>query len=86
MIVFSLGLWYLESRSKKARKAGEGYYGFNNELAAAAELEKESVPSTEPKYDPSVARQILAFVPLVLVGVANKFFYCFYSKVVPRRF
>lgn len=86
VIVFSLGLWYLESRSKKARKAGEGYYGFNNELAAAAELEKESVPSTEPKYEPSVARQILAFVPLVLVGVANKFFTVSIPKWYPDGF
>lgn len=56
VIVFSLGFWYLESWSKKVRKVGEGYYGFNNELVVVVELEKEFVFFIEFKYEFSVVR------------------------------
>ena len=38
IFVLTLGLFYLEMRRKKAAKAGEGYYGFGAETAAALDL------------------------------------------------
>ncbi|KZZ83057.1 GntP family permease [Bacillus sp. SJS] len=77
VFVLTLGMLYLESRRKKAEKAGEGYAGFASELAAGSEsdlaLEKEAA-AVSANTDSSTARQILAFVPLILVGVMNKFF------------
>jgi H+/gluconate symporter-like permease len=88
IVVLSAGLFYLEARRKKAEKAGEGYYGFSKETAAA--LEKE-VPADEPALpdlttQQSLARQILAFVPLVLVGVTNKLFVTYIPKWYPNGF
>jgi H+/gluconate symporter-like permease len=78
VFVFIHGMLYLESRRKKAELAGEGYDGFDGqETAAAAEAivkEEENVPHTSAGASPTAARQILAFVPLILVGVTNKFF------------
>ncbi|WP_338450362.1 GntP family permease [Niallia oryzisoli] len=76
IIVLVVGLLYLEMRRKKAKQAGEGYYGFDAETAAAAEgaapsnEESEYIPDLNSNL--SVTRQILAFVPLVLVAVMNK--------------
>lgn len=91
IFVIILGLLYLESRRKKAAKAGEGYLGFKNEELAAANAsgsslayEPESIPDLQSST--SVTRQILAFVPLVLVGVMNKVFTIFIPKWYPNGF
>ncbi|MGG1676119.1 GntP family permease [Neobacillus sp. NRS-1170] len=75
VFVLVLGLLYLESRRKKAEKAGEGYFGFGTETASAAEnLAKKEEPAANFSTEQSAAKQILAFVPLILVGVMNKVF------------
>jgi H+/gluconate symporter-like permease len=76
IFVLILGMLYLESRRKKAEATGEGYYGFDGaETAAAAEAAVETdVPKPSIEISPTVSRKILAFVPLILVGVMNKFF------------
>ncbi|MGG3561884.1 GntP family permease [Neobacillus rhizosphaerae] len=88
IFVLGLGLLYLETRRKKAEKAGEGYYGFGAENASALELakseEKEMVPDLTSQH--SVLRQIMAFVPLVLVGVTNKLFITYIPKWYPNGF
>ncbi|MDQ1147856.1 MAG: GntP family permease [Bacillus sp. (in: firmicutes)] len=88
IFVLGLGLLYLETRRKKAEKAGEGYYGFGAENASALELakaeEKEAVPDLTSQQ--SVLRQIMAFVPLVLVGVTNKLFITYIPKWYPNGF
>ncbi|MTH53014.1 GntP family permease [Bacillus mangrovi] len=88
IFVLVLGMVYLESRRKKALREGEGYAGFNPELAAGNEsglaAEKEAVLSSGT--EPSIARQILAFVPLVLVGVMNKFFTVSFPQWYPNGF
>jgi H+/gluconate symporter-like permease len=89
IFVVTLGLLYLEMRRKKAEKAGEGYYGFGAENAAALEKElviekEEAVP--ELTSNQSVLRQIVAFVPLILVGVTNKLFITFIPKWYPNGF
>jgi H+/gluconate symporter-like permease len=89
IFVLTLGLLYLELRRKKAEKAGEGYYGFGAENAAALEKElviekEEAVPDLTSNQ--SVLRQILAFVPLILVGVTNKLFITFIPKWYPNGF
>jgi H+/gluconate symporter-like permease len=88
IFVLGLGLLYLETRRKKAEKAGEGYYGFGAENASALELakseENEMVPDL--KSQQSVLRQIMAFVPLVLVGVTNKVFITYIPKWYPNGF
>jgi H+/gluconate symporter-like permease len=88
IFVLGLGLLYLETRRKKAEKAGEGYYGFGAENASALELakseENEMVPDL--KSQQSVLRQIMAFVPLVLVGVTNKLFITYIPKWYPNGF
>lgn len=86
IFVFVLGMVYLESRRKKAQTKGEGYFGFGDaggETAAAAEAVE--LPSDTLK-ESSVGRQILAFVPLVLVGVANKFLTVSVPKWYPNGF
>ncbi|MGX1825535.1 GntP family permease, partial [Heyndrickxia sporothermodurans] len=89
IFVLAVGLWYLESRRKKAARVGEGYFGVNNEeLAAAndaaANMKAEAGPDLSSQT--SLSRQILAFVPLVLVGVMNKVFTIFIPKWYPNGF
>ncbi|MGV3463861.1 MAG: GntP family permease [Heyndrickxia sp.] len=91
IFVIVLGLFYLESRRKKAEKAGEGYFGFKNEELAAAndsgtslKMDTGSIPDLNSST--SIGRQILAFVPLVLVGVMNKVFTIFIPKWYPNGF
>ncbi|MFZ7943353.1 GntP family permease [Neobacillus sp. 19] len=89
IFVLGLGLLYLEMRRKKAEKAGEGYYGFNKETAAAVELavskeKDESAPDLTSSQ--SVFKQIMAFVPLILVGVTNKLFITYIPKWYPNGF
>lgn len=89
IFVFALGLLYLEMRRKKAEKAGEGYYGFGAENASALEKEiasnkDEVLPDLTSKQ--STLRQIMAFVPLILVGVTNKLFITYIPKWYPNGF
>nr|WP_279663422.1 GntP family permease [Ectobacillus ponti] len=87
IFVFVLGIVYLESRSKKARAAGEGYYGFGNSQEEMAAALQEALPqSAAPEVEISKLRQALAFVPLILVGVMNKFFTLNLPKWYPNGF
>ncbi|MEH7568874.1 transporter [Priestia megaterium] len=88
VIVFSVGMIYLESRSRKARKAGEGYSGFGgNEVETAATLQAEEENySINLKTSNSRSRELFAFVPLILVGVTNKFFTTIIPKWYPNGF
>ncbi|WP_043972318.1 MULTISPECIES: GntP family permease [Acinetobacter] len=70
IFVLSMGLLYLESRRKAAARVGEGYAGFAAEDAATpttadVELSQQS--------NGSVLRQGMAFVPLILVAVMNRY-------------
>jgi H+/gluconate symporter-like permease len=88
IFVLTLGLLYLEMRRRKAEKAGEGYYGFGAENAAALEKELVSEKETAPDLstDQSISRQIMAFIPLILVGVTNKLFITYIPKWYPNGF
>ena len=89
IFVLGLGLLYLETRRKKAAKTGEGYYGFGTETAGALELAKEDekeVSAPDLTSSQSVLKQMLAFVPLVLVGVTNKLFITYIPKWYPNGF
>lgn len=88
IFVFGLGILYLESRRRKAQQAGEGYHGFqqgNNEMAATAavadvaERQRSTIQVTK-------LQQVIAFIPLVLVGVMNKFFTVSIPKWYPNGF
>ncbi|OIK14766.1 GntP family permease [Bacillus sp. MUM 13] len=88
VFILIVGLLYLEYRKKKAQRAGEGYYGFDAS-AAAAEAQKEVLNEPDHVLSPgtlSAGRQILAFVPLVLVGVMNKVFTIYIPKWYPQGF
>lgn len=70
IFVLSMGLLYLESRRKAAARAGEGYAGFAAEDAvtpATADVEQST------QHNGSVLRQCMAFVPLILVAVMNRY-------------
>jgi H+/gluconate symporter-like permease len=89
IFVFILGFIYLESRRKKAERAGEGYYGFGAETAPTVEssnLASKEEPVPDFSANQSVTKQILAFVPLVLVGVMNKVFVTNIPKWYPNGF
>ncbi|WP_242221616.1 GntP family permease [Bacillus cereus group sp. BfR-BA-01380] len=88
IFIFIVGMVYLESRRRRAEAQGEGYYGFDDgpaEMAASIEAEqgvKQSLPTTEI----TPLRQVLAFVPLILVGVMNKVFTITIPKWYPNGF
>jgi H+/gluconate symporter-like permease len=89
IFVLVVGLLYLEMRRRSAEKAGEGYYGFGSENAAALEefkLADHEVGAPDLTSQQSVARRILAFIPLILVGVANKVFITYIPKWYPNGF
>ncbi|MEH7375895.1 MULTISPECIES: GntP family permease [Bacillaceae] len=89
IFVLTLGLLYLEMRRKKAAKAGEGYYGFEAETAAAldlAESNQKDAAVPDLTTNQSVLKQIMAFVPLVLVAVTNKLFITYIPKWYPNGF
>ncbi|MCH7305892.1 GntP family permease [Acinetobacter sp. NIPH1876] len=70
IFVLSMGLLYLESRRKAAARTGEGYAGFAAEDAvtlATADVEQST------QHNGSVLRQGMAFVPLILVAVMNRY-------------
>ncbi|WP_288412219.1 GntP family permease [uncultured Acinetobacter sp.] len=67
IFVLCMGLAYLEWRRRVAAKAGEGYTGFDQaDLVAASTV-------VDAKNNGSAGRQLLAFVPLILVAVMNKY-------------
>ncbi|WP_026679244.1 GntP family permease [Fictibacillus gelatini] len=87
VFVFAVGMLYLESRRRKAEKAGEGYLPLDHpEMAAALESEAKAERAITPVARESVARQIFAFVPLILVGVMNKIFTIMLPKWYPNGF
>ncbi len=89
IFVFIFGLLYLESCRKKAEKAGEGYFGFEGSEIAATQSDTavaESSLSTTTSTPTKLSRQLLAFVPLILVGVMNKFFTLSLPKWYPNGF
>lgn len=89
ILVFALGMLYLETIRKRAAKRGEGFYGFDNaETAAAAEADalEEGAVNIDMTAKTSTLKAVLAFVPLVLVGVANKFFTVNLPKWYPNGF
>lgn len=70
IFVLGMGLLYLESRRKAAARAGEGYAGFAAEdkvTPATADVE-----ASTPTHG-SALRQCMAFVPLILVAVMNRY-------------
>ncbi|MGG4040141.1 GntP family permease [Bacillus smithii] len=87
IFVFVLGMLFLESRRKKAQAAGEGYYGFDAQSETVASSEVETLATNiYPEETKSKARQWLAFVPLILVGIMNKFFTVYIPKWYPNGF
>ncbi|WP_130802104.1 GntP family permease [Acinetobacter ihumii] len=77
IFVLSMGLLYLEWRKNVAMKAGEGYAGFasTDTVEQDASIIQNDSQSREDhnRSNGSVTRQILAFVPLILVAVMNKY-------------
>ncbi|WP_445403802.1 GntP family permease [Acinetobacter vivianii] len=70
IFVLGMRLLYLESRRKAAARAGEGYAGFAAEdkvTPATADVE-----ASTPTHG-SALRQCMAFVPLILVAVMNRY-------------
>lgn len=82
LLIFILGMLYLESQKRKAAKNGEGYYGKNgeaiNEMVATSEA--MITPAVETSKGKVEAKDWLAFLPLVLVGTMNKFFTTYIPK------
>lgn len=80
IFVFTLGMLYLERSRRRAAADGEGYYGKGDtaremqaaetELAASSAMETKMAVSLESNS----AKDWVAFLPLILVGVTNKFF------------
>jgi H+/gluconate symporter-like permease len=89
IFVLTVGLLYLEMRRRKAEKTGEGYYGFGAENAAALEnykLDANEAAGPDLTTQLTITRQILAFIPLILVGVMNKVFITYIPKWYPNGF
>ncbi|KIL32850.1 GntP family permease [Bacillus subtilis] len=87
--VLAFGVLYLEFRRRKAKAMGEGYYGFGNdkEIAAAVEAtDFQSLEDNDYSSNPSITRQLFAFLPLILVGVTNKIFTIYIPKWYPNGF
>lgn len=88
IFVLTLGLIYLESRRKKAKAAGEGYFGFEDggsEMAASLVLEQKNHTALQ-SIEISRLQQVVAFIPLILVGVMNKVFTITIPKWYPNGF
>ncbi|MEH7464712.1 GntP family permease [Bacillus thuringiensis] len=88
IFIFIVGVVYLESRRRRAEAQGEGYYGFDDghtEMAASIEAE-QGVKQSLPTIEMTPLRQVLAFVPLILVGVMNKIFTIAIPKWYPNGF
>ena len=79
LFIIVVGMLYLERCRRKAATAGEGYFGKIQagefEMAASLAVEKEEFEVDKKMSLEAVsAKDWLAFLPLVLVGVMNKFF------------
>lgn len=70
IFVLGMGLLYLESRRKAAARAGEGYAGFVIEDVAT---QTTANVASSTQSNSSVLRQCMAFVPLILVAVMNRY-------------
>lgn len=88
IFVLTTCMIYLESRRRKAQKTGEGYLGFGDaqeEMSATNEL-TDNIHSMSFEKSLNVSKRLLAFLPLVLVGVSNKFFTLSIPKWYPKGF
>ncbi|ABS21938.1 GntP family permease [Bacillus cytotoxicus] len=88
IFVFVVGMLYLERRCKQAAKNGEGYDGLGDgapEMAASLEP-KQNIKTAIQVSEITPLRQVLAFVPLILVGVMNKFFTAWIPIWYPKGF
>lgn len=86
IFVLCMGLLYLQWRCRVAAQAGEGYAGF-----ASVQLPSESTTTATTSNildtpNGSKAHQALAFVPLILVAVMNKFLSTAIPKWYPNGF
>jgi H+/gluconate symporter-like permease len=72
VFILVLGLWYLESRRRKAAEAGEGY---------GTDLSNEPTPFRGDR----LPHPLLALLPLVLVGVSNKLFTLWIPRLYGER-
>ena len=70
IFILVAGLSYLEWRRRVAARNGDGYA--SGVTLTAAELQQLDA-ETDPTSNGSFARQFLAFVPLILVAVTNKY-------------
>lgn len=73
IFVLSMGMLYLESRRRSAAHAGEGYAGFADEQINDTTTTTSEVPHIINQDNGTVLRQALAFAPLILVAVMNKY-------------
>jgi H+/gluconate symporter-like permease len=74
-----VGMFYLERCRRKAATIGEGYSGKIQagaaEMASSLAVELDEVKTNREKsFDAVHAKDWLAFLPLILIGVMNKFF------------
>ncbi len=74
LIMFAGGIWYLQSRARKAAAAGEGY-------GVSAETDDDSIATEEMPGSRSEMPLFLALLPLILVVGVNALFIYF---VFPR--
>lgn len=81
--VLIVGMIYLQWRVKKYKGAGEGY--FDSEKNPEEKIKFENGQKEEVKEDPLYMR-ILAFVPLIVVGVSNKVFTTYLPIWYPNGF
>ncbi|EKN71645.1 citrate transporter [Neobacillus bataviensis LMG 21833] len=89
LFIFVVGMWYLESRRRKAEKAGEGYYGKGGDAISEMAAAVETLPASMVPRISGVsisAKDWLAFFPLVLVGITNKLFTTYLPHWYPNGF
>lgn len=82
--VLVVGMLYLENRARKYKAQGEGY--FDSEKSEAERAAFEQLKQEELLEEESTMRKVMAFAPLVLVGVSNKLFTTFIPKWYPTGF
>src|SRR5690606_33833410 len=68
IIMLTIGLWYLQSRSRKASLAGEGYGDYEDDVV------EDAPPEQAGKGSLSLMPLPLALLPLVLVIGVNALF------------
>ncbi|MDQ0246376.1 H+/gluconate symporter-like permease [Bacillus fengqiuensis] len=83
LFIFIFGMLYLDRCRRKAAADGEGYYGKGDKAIEWEAAESEmaagsatavSAPSAAVSREAVTGKDWIAFLPLVLVGVMNKFF------------